>query len=659
MEIDYDKFSEEELEALQKGDYDSMSEKSLRYLSAFEKVDAKVEPTTVEALSTGFVEGVPFMKDAISGVEAIGEEIASEDPLSIDGAVDKYRTKLEEANDTINKAEEMAPIATGVGDFVGSLASLPIGGAKGATAVGALSGLSRSEDRSARDLAAGAALGLGGYGVGQALSKGARSVSNAMSRKAAEMGDESLLGILGANKAGGAQSINRHIKRNGGDANDLLKTIRSKGIVQAGDSEQDILTKVMAAKKESGANIGAFFREVDEVYKPEIPAQSIRNRVESEVASDFLASSDPGTREIGESLISFSEHMGRKSVKQNKVMKHSGKYLPSGAPEMIPEITEEIIDEPFNMVKLHKMQSDITKRIHSIFKRNSVDATAAKEQERLVASKIRNIIDETIEENSPEAIGMLRGLRKTHGNLATVGDLVEDKVAKATQDVTGGLQQFLRSKTVPIALGTVVGGPTGAGIALAADFLIRHPKTPSYIATGMPKVAKLLQVNPAGKMAAKLSAAAHMSSDRFNKALRSVIAEMHLTEDPLPRDIDEVLKRRDDISNYLLEDQPTLYKEWMEVVDNGEPDDVARFMDKVSSTRSGRKFVQNGMGWSGRAYSETDKAAVERQLKNTPMPAAHRQKLLNALRKDGTIPNEEEIPQREPKKYAPSPKNQY
>lgn len=648
MKIDYDKFSEEELEALQRGDYDALSEKSLRYLSAFEQADTEVEPTTLEALSTGFVEGVPFLKDAVAGVDAIAEEIASDEPMSLENAVQNYRGKLEEANETINRAEEMAPVATGVGDFIGSAVSAAGGGIGATMVAGAASGLSRSEDRSAIDLASGAALGAAGYGVGKLAAKGIKGLSNFASRKASEAGDEAILGIIGMDKVSGAQRINRHVGRHATDVDDFVKTMRKKGIVDFGDTPEEVLKKVQAAKEQSGANLGKVFKAIDDEIKIEIPASRVRGNIKQKVAQRYLESGDEGTREIGKQISQFVDDIGWKSTKKNSVMKHSGKYLPSGAPEMVREVTEEIIDEPLSVLKLNEIQKDISQRIHSIFKRNGADATVAKEQERLVAKELKSIIDDVVGDHSDDAMNLLKAARKDYGHMAAAEELLVEKIQKVTQDPTGGLKQWLQRKTFPTAIGILAGGPTGAGIALAADYIVRHPKTPAFIANGMPKLANLLATKPAGRLAAKITAAAGLSNDKFHKVLRSSIAELNLLEKPMERDVNQVLYRRDDITNYLVDEHPTLHKEWLEIIDNGSEDEVAMFMDKLSETRSGKKFVQEGMGWSGRVFNDGDKAVIEKQVRSSNYPASEKARLLKELYKTGKIPVEEEIRLREP-----------
>ena len=80
---------------------------------------------------------------------------------------------------------------------------------------------------------------------------------------------------------------------------------------------------------------------------------------------------------------------------------------------------------------------------------------------------------------------------------------------------------------------------------------------------------------------------------------------------------------------------------------------LAGFLDNVSKMEGLNKLFEPGIGFNGKVYSPEDKAQLETQIKQTDIPAAQRMQLLQELRKEGLIPDFDQIIPEEPVQHVP------
>jgi len=64
-------------------------------------------------------------------------------------------------------------------------------------------------------------------------------------------------------------------------------------------------------------------------------------------------------------------------------------------------------------------------------------------------------------------------------------------------------------------------------------------------------------------------------------------------------------------------------------------------------------LFEPGVGFNGKVYSQEDKAQLETQIKQTDIPAAQRMQLLQELRKEGLVPDFDQIMPEEPVQHVP------
>lgn len=628
-----------------------------------EKVQAaQVEPTTMEAISTGFIEGVPFMKDAIAGVEAIQERVTSEDPLDIDKFVDQYQDNRADIDRTINLSEELAPKATFAGDVIGGIAS-GAGRSLAASALeGAASGLSRSEDRSAADAIVGLGSGMLGHGIGSVVGKGIKKVGKQVGGLLQDKADEALSAALGSDRSFGAARIHKHLKVSRQTGKEFLDNVKGLGIVEAGDDLPRILDKTSKVKQELGRELGSFYKQVDDELKPEIDINSVKSRINDDVISDFVNSDDPGMQQIGAELGEYVAKIGKKPGKVSSVLKPSGAVNPDGSPIMVKEITEEVIDDSqWSMSRLHNLQKDIRSRIAAIYKSNGMDKTAAKEQQRKVAASIGTVMDDTLDEiSTPDNLvyQLNKDLRRKFGNVSTVEEILDNRLGKTKADPMLELKQMMGFRSMLLtSVGAGVGGPVGAGIGFGLNAIINNPKTPTYIAAGLPKIAQMIAKNPGGDMATRIIAASSQSSKKFNTAVAGTIAEMNLMVQPISRNMEQAKDSYDDIEKLLEHNLPSVAKQFREIRDGGDDDAMASFLDGISKNPEAQRFFESGVGFDGKVYSVEDKAIFDKQVRGSQVSGTQKMQLLKDLHGNGTIPDMEAVPARQPNRYTPRKKD--
>lgn len=625
------------------------------------------EPTTVEALSTGFVEGVPFLKDAVAGYDAISDAVASEEPLELGKVYDRYKENLEDINETINIVEDKAPVASTAGDIAGGLViGMPLAkaGMAGAAGLGAASGLSRAEDRTIKSAAAGAALGMAGEKLGQLAGKAVKKAGQFTKKAIMKHSDEALQSIIGADRSYGASKVFDQLKKTNQSIDDFVSSIRKTKVngddlIAAGDTPEDVLEKVVVAKNNAGSALGNLFKEVDDQFKVEIDVPRIKARLKADVVDEFIKSDDPGTREIGASLSKFIDELGVNPGNVKKTLKPSGQVDPAGAPIMVEEVVEEITREnTWSLTRLHSLQKDINKRISSVFDRKGINIEAAKEQERLVANAIGDIIDDTLDQVPAKAdstvLQQAQNLRKQFGNMATIDKILTDRVRKSGKDWQDLVKKAFSFRSIATSsIATAHMGPAGllAGPVMATA--LSNPKLPSYIAAGLPKLAQAVVEDPASKLASRLVLASSLSSEKFEKEIKGGIAEINLRTNPIPRTTDKAFIQYEDIKNFLKRDLPSQAQIFEEVVENGDSEEMARFLDSMSKTREGSKYFEAGVGFNGKVYSPEDKAMFETQLKSADIPAAQRMQMIKSLRGEGIIPDLQSVKPRFKMNYNP------
>jgi len=327
----------EQLEALERGQRDfTPSQEDM------DKAKAAVEPSTGEALAGGFVEGIPFLKDAVSAYDGISEAMEDEN-FSFEKAYSNYKEQLDDTNRDLKNAQEQAPVAFAGGEIGATAASLAAGGAalKGAGAastltplginvasgvgVGAAQQLSRSEDRGLTDVAVGGTIGLASEIGGHYLMKGVKQGGRYLLDKGEDVGARAVKKLLGIGNVTSKKQLFKHLKRTKQKESEFLNNILTQKmknsdelVVNFSDKPERMLDKIKLHKSDIGERIGKSYKEIDATHKVEVDIQSLKNSLTDDVVSPFWASDDPGMNKIGDDLAEYIDKIGssRASIKK-------------------------------------------------------------------------------------------------------------------------------------------------------------------------------------------------------------------------------------------------------------------------------------------------------------------------------------------------------
>jgi hypothetical protein len=220
------------------------------------------------------------------------------------------------------------------------------------------------------------------------------------------------------------------------------------------------------------------------------------------------------------------------------------------------------------------------------------------------------------------------------------------------------MRESLGLRTLLLAGSAAAGGAGGAVIAgtiITIDKLVRDPKTPARLAVTFNKVGQLLRKNPDSPLLKRLAVASSMKMDSFKDALSSAASEYTMSLNPMERSLESVKENKEDILNSLQYHNPDVASQLRKAFASDNDQAIGEIMSQVEQIEGSSNFIQPGVGYDGKVYSETDKLALEEELNNANVPGYYRMQQLAELRKNGTIPNLEEVPSRVKKSFVPNP----
>ena len=637
-----------------------------------EEAKAAVEPTTGEALAAGVVEGIPFLKDAVSAYDGMADAV-EDDNFSMEQAYANYKENLDETNKDLNNVREQAPYTMAAGEIAGTAATLATGAAalRGAGAAktltpyginvasaigtGAAQQLSRSQDRGFEDVVVGGTVGGLAEVGGQYLVRGVKKGGRYLMDKTDDINATSIKRIFGMDTVSSKRQFAKHLERTNQKESEFLGDVLTQKlddtmVVKFSDTPERMVSKINVRQNQLGEDLAKMYKQVDAEYKVDIDLEDLKSSLSDDVAAPFLQSDDPGMQQIGSELDQYIQSIGRK-VKGVKR-------------EVTPEGTKLIEDvnyqDTWNLTRVWKLQKDIRKRIETIYKKNGLDLNASKEQQRQVATSLGRHMDEVLDSVSNEAddvIGMIKNTRKQYGNLSQVKESVESKMFRSQDDPMQVLKESIGFRSLFISgAATSAFGPAGMIAGPVGVRIINSPKTPLYLSEGLKSIANVVSAAPTGSIASRLNTAAIMNNDKFSDYVYGSIAEINMSQNPLPRSAEQIRLRADDVRHYLKMELPTQVAGFDEALESNSDAVLNAYMDQISRSPGANKFFQPGVGFDGIVYSEEDKQQLELQLKEANIPGAQRIQMLNALRKNGIVPNMDQAVQAQPKRHVPRTK---
>jgi hypothetical protein len=585
-----------------------------------EQPQPEEERGMVESAALGAVEGVPFAKDVIAAGETVLES-------GMDNFGENFSRNQDEWNQAINEAEEQNPVSFFLGDMASGFALPATRGLKAMMAFGALSGVSRSEDRTVFDAASGAVIsGVLGTAGDKVFKAGARYV-NKIGKSLGVIADETTKDVI--DNAAYRKKLNQHIEK-WFDGEDLAEKsakyadfLLKKDIIKEEDSIEMVSKKFMNMRKNASSKMSKLLDEADRPLDQDEIGKVYRKMKESLNIDDLATNAGEEGKQKATSLLKrlddeFIEFQPTRDVKR-KVIKGLD---PNGNP-LYDEVVEQIADgapifRKKGLKELHNMKVSFGDEASNLFDKSSSMYNPSKGD---YYKKGAGVLSETLDELTSGD----KTLKKLNKEWA-IAHYGEDATKAVYQDIKGGAMQKLKNafnlRTVLLTTGAIgaateratIGTGLGAAALTKVTMMIKDPNVNPQLAVKLKKLANHLQIEPDSKYVKRLATQAGLSNDSFRDALSGTFAELNLMENAVARDSKDVIAKSDDILQALQFHNPQLAAQLREAIDADDPNQIGPIMDQISRDPETRDFIQQGMGWDGKVYSPEDKAMLIEQL---------------------------------------------
>jgi hypothetical protein len=285
----------------------------------------------------------------------------------------------------------------------------------------------------------------------------------------------------------------------------------------------------------------------------------------------------------------------------NKHYESAGKIIDEYIDSHI-HANSSLLDEsiPVGVKQIGEAGEEISETFYNTWTSSKTKARDLMHTEKLLHDRLMN----------PTSLDVFRDIFRNHVNKISLGAAVASSALGAPISVTGA----------------VVGG-----IYMVA----KSDRIQKAAALGLTKLATSIEKNPDkySRLAMRLVAAADVSSDAFYERVMEAGAEVDLSESKLQRNFDDVMARQDSLVTLARAYDPAIVKQLKQAITAGDSTTVGSLL---TSSPKMSKFISSGLGWEGRALSQTDKEAVAEYIKG--LKPADRRKASLEFQKNQMIP---------------------
>jgi hypothetical protein len=618
---------------------------------AIPEEDVTPEISGADALLLGIQEGVPFAKDAEAATRALLDTGASFD--------ESYSRNMDEINEAMNEAEDKHPIAFNMGDFGASFAIPAAKGYKAAMTLGALSGISRSEDRDVWDAISGGALGA----VGLKLGEKAASGINIVGKKLGLISDDTTKEILV--RSGSVEDVNAHIRKWFMDEGDDLSAGTAKfakhllgrkagkdKLITGKDVPESIYRKASDLSSVLGKQIDDVVSEVD--YKlPANEVSNVFNWIKKRAGvDDMLESSSPTAQEQGKKLLNklksefFEETGDFVEVKSSQIIGDKVETMVESVPKIVPRKLNLK-----DLVSMKRAYADMSNIKH--LNGQAIPGSDNVEFWGNVTKSMSAIIPELAENTGKLDKTAFRALNKDFATAKLVERSTKNLADKEKSGMLGKLRHLLQYKsmvlTTSMVAGATMGGAPAAVIAGTASLLTglaADPAAPQKFAIGLRKLSNNLQNPNYSRYIQKLGVASTISTDTFRNSLSNIASKLYLEENPIRRTKDSAIENSQEILNILTDELPNLAPQFRKAIENNDDATIGSIMEQLSDNESSSQFIEQGTGWDGKVYSPEKKAELANEVERMDISRLQKSKLKKSLFQEGLVPQIQQEPGR-------------
>ena len=251
--------------------------------------------------------------------------------------------------------------------------------------------------------------------------------------------------------------------------------------------------------------------------------------------------------------------------------------------------------------------------------KNSLDdeitrASSSAEIEALThfKSKLGKLIHGYAEEAGDDVqLAAFKNANDLYGDLKNTKEVLENISKTPEEAPLSRLFGYFMTRNSVLATG--IGAATGtlskgAVIgAIALEKIASSRRVAAPVARTLNRLSKVFRSNPDRWEAASQSlvAASAVSSEAFDAELESIDAQVSLSENPLPRTSEDVIKRRGTVLTIVEKISEETARELREAINHRDIAQIQKLMGSIAHLDKD-KLLQPGIGWDGMAVTEQD-----------------------------------------------------
>ena len=608
------------------------------------------KPTQVEAGVRGAAQGATLgFADEAEAAYRAAETSAKEIISGVDNNIsfnDQFNNELQNARAANRAAEQAYPATFTTAEVAGSLIApgAVIGkAAKGATAaarigkaalqgaaLGGASALGKAENKmsgeAAAEVATGAAVGglVGGAvsSAGELIAKAAPDAAMVWKR------------MLGLNSASKSKDLQRYLGATGQTENDFFNKmvnhkVGDQKLVSLTDSMDDIAAKSKQALDEADVIKNALLDKAD-LGATDIEAKSMFMAVKNKLSSDIDNALVP---EVRANLTKVLDQI--QGVEQNLVDSKIAQSMAKGA--------KEAAEVKISLKDMYEVKKQLQQAAYD----NNGLSTSAKEAYKHASSKFNNLIDDFITQKElagklPEGMAKeFKDARITQSNLIKFANAAQDAAtANANRSISPFSEMFKVLATGSAATMAGVAPTTAVGIAGSIRAASKIPGVDNSMALMLSKLSNKIENGGTGasKIVQVLGNAAVNNVDAFKKAVSSEYAKSVLEENPIERNVTDVVNKQTSIlavADYL---NPQLAGQLRDAIESNNEDLVASSMERLAKDPALSKYFAKGQGFNGKVTDPEDKASMLKTLEMAPISHVQRLQLKKNLINNNIVP---------------------
>ena len=291
------------------------------------------------------------------------------------------------------------------------------------------------------------------------------------------------------------------------------------------------------------------------------------------------------------------------------------------------------------------VELDSIRRSYNKLERDMNESNVARGLYGHLAGEISSIIDDSLLAGAgTPAVANYRKLKTHYGDMREASKMLTDKIENANKDTTAMnvFQHYINRNTLA---GFAIGKATGmdntdsAVVGLALSKVATNSHINALTARSMLKLSDAFRKSPQKytKLAQTGIAASAVGPDAWEEWLAEAGAEVALTEQPLERSTEDVLRQKGAILTILNGVDKDLADQMKNAIETENPSDIGNMMGVVEEYFP--NMMLPGIGWDGIAVTDADKQTVQSWISERTSTKKRKQ-LSEQFQKDNKVPME-------------------